>query len=232
MRKFNLIFAALLLFIWATPAFAAVTEDTSVITIQGNYSLREPVKTLLGAATTVQSKSSYGAGAKNGSTVTAAEYGDGNIHVTTLTLVDTPLTVRDTEQGVGVKVYDFPEGRVLILGATGSMAFTTTSELATTLNASVSSRWGVGTVTQSNATLATTEQDIIPVTTFTSGATIDVENTAVAAALAASAQFDGTTTAKDAFLNVSVPGATDIDADATVTAAGTVTITWINLGDY
>jgi len=96
----------------------------------------------------------------------------------------------------------------------------------------VSSRWGVGTVTQANATLATTEQNLIPVTTFLSSATINVAPTLVPGALAASAQFDGTTTAIDAFLNMSVPLATDIDADASVAANGTITISWINLGDY
>jgi hypothetical protein len=151
---------------------------------------------------------------------------------TTLTFANTPITVRDTEQGGGVKIYDFPAGRIAIIGATGSVGFTTTSALASTLNAGVSCRWGVGTVTQANATLATTEQNIIPVTTFSSSATINVAPTTVPNALAASAQFDGTSTAVAAFLNVSVPLATDIDANATVVANGTVTITWINLGDY
>ena len=139
--------------------------------------------------------------------------------------------MRDTEQGGGVKIYDFPEGRILFLGSTASIAVTTTSVLASTLNAGVTCNWGVGTVTQANATVATTEQNLIPVTAFTSSATIAVAGATATAALAASAQFDGTSTAIDMFLNLAVAGATDIDADATVTVAGTILFTWINLGD-
>jgi len=167
-----------------------------------------------------------------GTGVTVSEQGNGVVQKSVFTFSSATITVRDTQQGNGVNIYNFPEGRIFILGATGSMNFTTTSVLASTLHASVSCRWGVGTVTQSNATLATTEQDLIPVTTFTSGATINVANTATSASLATAAQFDGTATAKKAFMNVSVPTGTDIDADAAVLMNGTVTITWIFLGDY
>ena len=222
----------LLLFLVTTAAFAVVTESTSVLTIQNGLSKREPISTVLGVPNTVKLRSSFGAGAAAGIGVTATEYGDGNLHTTTLTFVATPMNVRDTEQGGGLKVYDFPAGRIAVIGVTGAVNFTTTTALASTLNAGVSSRWGVGTVTQANATLATTEQNLIPVTTFLSSATINVAPTLVPGALAASAQFDGTTTAIDAFLNMSVPLATDIDADASVAANGTITISWINLGDY
>ena len=163
--------------------------------------------------------------------VTVVEKGQGLIHQTTFTITAMPVTVADATVGVGTKIYDFPEGRVFILGGTGSAQFTTTSVLASTLNTGVSCRWGLGTVTQTNATLATTEQDLLPVTTFAASATISVANTATTSQLAAAAQFDGTSTAKDAFFNISVPTATDIDADATVLVSGTITITWINLGD-
>lgn len=169
------------------------------------------------------------AGAKNGSTVTATET-EGIVQKTVLTLNAVPITVRDTQQGGGVKIYDFPEGRIAFLGATGSIALTTTSVLASTLNAAVTCNWGVGTVTQANATLATTEQNIIQVANVTSSATINVAGAASASSGAATA-IDGTTTPVDAFLNVAVASATDIDADATVTVSGTVTIHWINLGD-
>ena len=172
-----------------------------------------------------------GNGAKNGSTVGSAETGS-IIHQTKLTLTATPITMRDTEQGGGVKIYDFPEGRILFLGATGTMGFTTTSAIASTLNSGVACNWGVGTVTQSSTTIATTEQNIIPAKAWNAGTTINVANASTSNALAASAQIDGTATAVDAFLNLSCAGATDIDGDATVTCTGTVTITWVNLGDY
>jgi hypothetical protein len=232
MKSFMFLFALILAIVFTAPAFAAPVGTTPLLTIQNGYSKRETINTVLGTVTTARLASTAGVGAKNGATVAATEYGDGTVHTTVLTLTATPLTVRDTQQGNGVKIYDFPVGRIAILGATGAVNFTTTSAIATTLKSGVSSRWGVGTVTQANATLATTEQDLIPVKTFLSSTTINVEPTLVPGALAATAQFDGTSTAIAAFLNVSVPGATDIDADATVTATGNVTITWINLGDY
>lgn len=167
-------------------------------------------------------------GAVNGSTVTAVERGNGMLHQTVLTLTATPLTLRDTEQGLGVKIYDFPAGGITILGATGTIAGTTTSTLASTLNASVTYNWGVGTTTQASATLATTEQDIIPTTNGTASATINVAGAAALAARTADAvNFNGTSTAIDAFFNVAVASATDIDGDATTTWTGTINITWI-----
>lgn len=233
MRKsfFTSFLGVALMLLLCSMAFA-ITESTNVLTIQNGYSKREPISTILGVPNTVKMRSSAGAGAAAGIGVTASEYGDGSLHTTVLTFAATPINVRDTEQGGGLKVYGFPEGRIVVLGVTGAVNFTTTTALATTLNAGVSSRWGLGTTTQSSATLATTEQDLIPVKTFLSSATINVAPTMVPGALVASAQFDGTSTAKDAFLNVSVPLATDIDADATVTATGTITMSWINLGDY
>lgn len=176
-------------------------------------------------------KTTVGVGAASISTVAATEYGEGNLHKTVLTLTAVPLTLRDTEQGKGIKIYDFPEGRILILGSTGSIAVTTTSILANTLNASSTLSWGVGTTTQANGTVATTEQNILNASTATSSATINVAGTA-GTGYGVLAPIDGTGTAIDAYLNIGVPTGTDIDADATVTVTGTITITWINLGDY
>lgn len=174
---------------------------------------------------------SSGVGAVNGATVSAVEKGNGVIHKTVLTLAATPVTVRDTQQGGGVKIYDFPEGRILFLGSTGSIAVKTTSILASTLHAGVTCNWGVGSVTQSSSTVATTEQNILNVAAFTSSATINVAG-ATATGVGVLTPLDGTTTPIDAFLNLAVAGATDIDADATVTVTGTITISWMNLGDY
>lgn len=181
-----------------------------------------------------ESQTSVGIGAPVGSNgVTAVERGNDVLHKTILTLTDVPITVRDAEQGGGIKIYDFPEGVINLVGASmRNMTVKTTSVTADTLNATASAgRIGVGTVTQANATLATTEQDIVPVTTFTPAA-INVASTAVGNHLAATVKKDGHTTAVDAFLNISVPTATDIDANATVLVSGTVEITWNSDGDY
>ena len=139
--------------------------------------------------------------------------------------------MRDTQPGGGVKIYDFPEGRILFLGATGSIALTTTSVLANTLNAGVTYNWGIGSTTQANGTLATTEQNILQTTNGTASATINVAG-AASKGVGVLTPLDGTTTAIDAYLNVGIATNTDIDGDATVTITGKATITWMNLGDY
>lgn len=173
-------------------------------------------------------------GAVNGATVVATEQ-LGAVHQTLINLNATPLTIVDAAVGGGVKIYTFPEGRILVLGCVGTMAFTTTSVLASTLNTGVTINWGLGSVitaAQASGTLATTEVDLLASTNATASATINVAGAASNGKLAAAAQFDGTTTPIAMNLNVGVATNTDIDGDATVTVNGTVVVTWINLGDY
>jgi hypothetical protein len=174
----------------------------------------------------------YGIGGKNGSTVRVAEYGDGVLHKTVLTLTATPVTLTDAKEGGGVKIYDFPVGHIAFQGAYGTLTITTTSTLASTLNASKTLAWGVGTVlydnTATDGTLHATEANIIASTAATSSATVNVANTATTGLGATQATLNGAT-ALDANLNISVPTDTDIDGDATVTVTGTITILWANL---
>jgi hypothetical protein len=171
-----------------------------------------------------------GAGTVNGATVTAAEYGKGAVHRTVLTLAATPMTLRDTEQGGGVKVYDFPLGKIIILDAAAAIVPTTHSAILTTLNGGVTGNFGVGTTTQANATVATTEQDIVSVAAFTSSTVIDVAP-AEATGTGGYSTHDGSATAIDAFLNLAVAGAEDIDANASLLVSGTIEFTWINLAE-
>jgi len=113
-----------------------------------------------------------------------------------------------------------------------SMAQTTTSALATTINSGSTGALGLGTATASNVSLTSTMVDLMPSTAFTSSTTVDVAGSAVGAALVASAHFDGTTTAKDMFINTAYATTTDVDGDGTQTLSGTIIVTWINLGDY
>jgi hypothetical protein len=74
--------------------------------------------------------------------------------------------------------------------------------------------------------------DLLPSTAFTSSATINVAGTAVSNALAAAAQFNGTSTPIDVYLNTAYATTADVDGDATQTISGTIVITWAQLGDY
>lgn len=175
---------------------------------------------------------STNAGAKNGTTVTVAEAGNAVIHQTVFTLTALPITMADASQGGGVKIYTFPEGAITILGASGTVTVTTTSAILTTLNGGVTCNWGVGTTIQASATLATTEQDLLTVSAFTSSTVINVAPAAASKGrTAAPACFDGTATAKEAYLNLAVASATDIDGDATTVTTGTITLTWAFSGD-
>lgn len=156
----------------------------------------------------------------------------GFLRQSVFTLDNVAQTVVNGTEYQGTKLYDFPEGRVLVLGVTARLQQKTTSALASTLNASSTGAVSLGTVTASATTLATTMVDLLPSTAFTSSATVNVAGTAVGAALAASAQFDGTTTAKSMFLNSAFATTTDVDGDATITWSGTITVTHIDLGDY
>ena len=150
---------------------------------------------------------------------------------TTLTLNNVPQAVVNGTEYQGTKIYDFPQGRILVMGVTATLQQKTTSAIASTLNSGTGAI-SLGTATASNVSLTGTMVDLLPSTAFTSSTVINVAGTAVSAALAASAQFDGTTTAKDVYLNTAYATTTDVDADATQTISGTVVITWVQLGDY
>lgn len=172
-------------------------------------------------------------GTKNGSTVSVAEYGLGGVfHLTVLTLTATPITLADATAGGGVKIYDFPQGAITILGGSFVIAPTTTSTLASTLNTGVTIEVGVGTATAGAGALTTSEEDIIEGSTGPASATINVAAAAIQGCrLATPAILDGTTTAIPMHVNIGVPTATDIDGDATLTLTGAVTVVWVYGGD-
>ena len=155
----------------------------------------------------------------------------GALYQTTLSLVDVPQAVTNGTEYQSTLLYTFPEGRLLVLGCVATLAQKTTSTLASTLNASSTGAVSLGTAAASATTLATTMVDLMPSTAFTSSATINVAGTAVSSALAASAQFDGTSTAKKMYLNSAYATTADVDGNATQTFTGTVRVTWVWLGD-
>lgn len=182
-----------------------------------------------------QTTTDYGSiGAASQTTVAATETTTGYLRRTRLTLNALSVTLADaTVQGGSTKIYDFPEGRVLVLGVTAAIAPTTTSTIASTVNSGVAGVWSLGTaIATADAALTSTEADLLPSTAWTSSTTINVAAATVVGALAASAQFDGTTTAKDMYLSCCVTGATDIDADGTVAWSGYIDVTYLVLGDY
>ncbi len=173
----------------------------------------------------------FGVGATTGATVSAVEYGSGSYHKTVLTLAATPQSILDATSWKGTKIYTFPVGRILLLGCIATLAPTTTSTIASTIKSGVAGAVALGSVAADSISLTSTEVDMLPSTATVNSTVINVAAAAVTAALAAAAQFDGTTTAIDMYLNSSVAAA-DIDGNGTLTWAGTITFTWVNLGDY
>ena len=156
----------------------------------------------------------------------------GPICKTTLTLDNVAQAVTNGTEYQSTQIYDFPAGRILVLGVTATLQQKTTSTLASTINSGSTGAISLGTAAASNVSLTSTMVDLLPSTAFTSSTTINVAGTAVSAALAASAHFDGTATAKDMYLNTAYANPLDVDGNGTQTISGTVVFTWINLGDY
>lgn len=150
----------------------------------------------------------------------------------TFTLADVAQAVVNGTEYQSTKLFDFTKGRVHVLGVVGTVAQKTTSAIASTLHASSVGALAFGTAAASNVALTGAMVDLLPSTAFASSATINVAGTAVSAALAAAAQFDGTTTAKSIYLNTAFATTADVAADATQTISGTVTVTYIDLGAY
>lgn len=131
------------------------------------------------------------------------------------------------------KIIDFPEGKILILGAVANYTALT---LGTGLSASSTSFvTSIGTAAEATGTtLDSTQADIIPSTAVTIAASAGTVVAASTAVLAGAAT-NGTTTAIDAYINFAANGT---DSTATVTAenagltvTGAIYIWYINLGD-
>lgn len=167
-----------------------------------------------------------------GTGTTASEQGSSVVHKTVLTMADVSVTVGNTT-GVsfgGTKIYDFPAGRILVLGVTAAnISFDLTdagnvTPIAVTHGGDVA----IGTTAPDDGTLTNEDVDLLPSTSID-----PISGGVTGAALAASAQFDGTTAAKDAFFNILIDDADVGDgASDVILVSGVVTITWVQLGDY
>lgn len=176
---------------------------------------------------------SAGVGADEGATVSAVEQGDGVVHKTVLTLASTPVTVLNVTGASfgGVKLYEFPEGRIAVLGVTANLSFSWTDASDPVIVQDGSGDFSLGTTITEDATLDGSDVDLLPSTGLLDPFVAGVGTGK--GALAAAAQFDGTTTPVEANLNLIIDDAdVEDDTETDVLVSGTVTITWINLGDF
>jgi hypothetical protein len=168
-------------------------------------------------------------GAKAGTGVSVTEQ-SGALKKTVLELDDVSVTMTDAaangSQG-SLKIYDFPAGNIVFVAATTDL---TISRVGTAITATAAVVGGVGTAVAAtdNATLTLTEADLVPSTTATLTAGAGTfKGKSLTAGIAV---FDGTTTAKDAYLNFAIPDAGSTGNDALL-VNGTITILWADSGD-
>lgn len=202
----------------------ASLDDAGALVFPGSVIVQGTLSSTGGATTSV------GVGAKNGATVSVVEHGSHAIHKSVLTLASTPVTVANTTGASfgGVKLYDFPEGRILILGTTANLSFNWAD---TDIAATGSGDFSLGTTITADATIDGTDVNLLPSTGLTDPFVAGVG--VGKGALAASVHIDGTGGAIDANLNIIIDDADVEDAASDIVlVSGTVTISWINLGDY
>lgn len=123
------------------------------------------------------------------------------------------------------KIFTFPEGNVMVLGAVTDLTIARVGTGLTATSAVVSSLGSV-TVSTADATLTSTEADIVPSTASTLAAGEGVTK----GASTATAVLNGTTTPAEVYLNFATPDAGSTATDA-LTVNGTVTISYLVLGD-
>lgn len=183
---------------------------------------------------TPASRGDLGSPAGTGVTAKEPREAGGKLRHVVIALKDTPVVMADNAGVVAfgsLKIFDFPEGDINFLGATADLVVTKSSA---GVNADWDGDFSIGSVAANNgATLATTEQDMIPTTatpqavagaTTAKGKSTSTEGAKI---------FDGTATALDAYLNVLVD---DADHDVTGTPCnlifnGKITLTYLQLGD-
>lgn len=181
---------------------------------------------------------SKGGGITSTAGVSAVEGSDASgRQKTILTLSDVALPIVSVTTGNGVgglKIYDMPAGWIKFEGATANLSLRIASgKQADFTDATPEGDLGIGTVAPANAdSLGTdaTDDNICTATAFTCSSYADASITLPPEA---NLLVNGTVTPVDVYLNGLVDAA-DIDDGVTteVLVSGTITMYWINLGDY
>jgi hypothetical protein len=161
----------------------------------------------------------------------AREYGNGHFHRTIIDI--TALRIAMTDGGASgsigsQKIYDFPEGNIIILGAVTK--WDTMARVGTAIAATAVIKHALGgTAEATNDTLDSVQAEILPSTS--SAAMVAGVAAAHGGASTAPVTKDGTTTPIDAILNIGIADAGSTGNDS-LDVTGRIELTWINLGDH
>lgn len=211
-----------------------ITRDLSGdrLTIKAGGTLRIDDDAILEIADGVNFVPAIGAGAiveEDG--IDPADEFIGQVHHTRITLDGLVITTTDaTTSGAhgSQDLYTFPRGNIYVIGGTTDLTIVGDG---VGLGASAAVVGAVGSVAAAaDATLSSTEADIIPSTV----STLSTSTGHMRGKSTTPKMFDNTTTTNatqaKAKLNFAVPDA-GTSADGSLTVTGTVDIHWINLGD-
>lgn len=139
-----------------------------------------------------------------------------------------PIADNSTNGGAGsLKILDWPEGLIRIIGGTVDVAITADAGISAT--GTISCGLGTTAADSANGTLATTEQNVIPSTAVTLAASAGAFK-GKATATEGAVVIDGAATAADLFLNFAMLDAV-ITAGANITVTGAARVQWSFLGD-
>lgn len=166
---------------------------------------------------------------KTGSSSTADNYckienaGIGPIRQIVITVSSLPVTLTDdgTTGSGSVEILNFPAGLVYVIGSVCSLTFSVGTYTDANFIAALGSA-----AAAADATLSSTEANFIPSTAaaLTSGA-----GTFTGKATAVSGILDGTSTAAKMYLNIA--SSSNPGGNQTGTVSGTITMTYVILGD-
>ena len=175
-------------------------------------------------------ETSVNVGAKAGDNIQCLELGNSVLHQTVLSLTSRQVTVANTTGASfgSTKLYGWPAGRIQLLGGVCNLSFDWAGQ---DIVATGSGDFSFGTTATADATLNSTEVDLMASTAMLDPFVAGVgTGTGV---FVVPTNFDGTTTAKDMYLNIIIDDADVSDAASDIVlVSGEVRFTWINLGDY
>lgn len=211
---------------------ADTSYNTKVYITQGGDSLvvtsggTATIEGTFASATALQSTAD--AGSETGTNVSVVEYGDGVIHKSVFTFSSATITLADAGINAHLDFYTFPSGMVKILGASVDIVVTNTANF----NASDNDHFylAVGTA-DGSGDLTTTEQDIIAKTDFDTAGGTDLAHDWGASTDTVTGLLDGHSTAANLRVNLYIPDANDNDTNI-ISMTGTLTVVWVNCGDY
>jgi hypothetical protein len=166
-------------------------------------------------------------GSSPSSSITAEEFGavGSPVRTTKLTFTNVTFTLTRTSGTIasgGVQCYDFPKGGVSFLGAAAKLTY---SIAGSGTYANLVSSVGTVAALTDNATLTTTEANVIASTASASSSGA----ASFTGAMTATAAVNGTGTAADLYLNAATSD--DISSSRVVTVNGWLIVHWIAGGN-